>query len=122
MKYEVGVSTRDAWETWIQSALSKDVRVVLGRDGMRGVDEEDFEAWVTYVCGRINDESGLDVTVEVRRLGDDVQSDHLDPAEYAVLSDALLSLWDSFCADDSAWPSRVVREPTHDSFGHKIER
>jgi hypothetical protein len=83
--------------------------IVLGRDGMGALaDEADFDAWVAYVSDRIDDATGLDVTVEVRRARD-VQDDAITGTDdRQPIHDTIQSLWDDFCSDDSAWPSRAA--------------
>jgi hypothetical protein len=93
------------------------VTLTLGRDGMGAeADEADFDAWCAYVSARIDEASGCDVTVDERGARD-VQEDairctrHLTAggtsyhAEDAV-RDALITMWEEFCADTSAWPER----------------
>ena len=84
-----------------------DATITLGRDGMGPqADEADFDAWVTYVCEHIDEATGLDVDVEVRRLGD-VQDDAVTGTDDRQLIHAAVRyLWDVYCADDSAWPVR----------------
>jgi hypothetical protein len=84
-----------------------DATITLGRDGMGSqADEADFDAWVTYVCEHIDEATGLDVDVEVRRLGD-VQNDAVTGTDdRQLIHDAVRYLWDVFCADASAWPVR----------------
>ena len=90
--------------------------LTLGRDGMGGEsDEADFDAWVAYVSAHIDEATGLDVTVDTRGKRD-VQDDRIratsdDPAnsdDAQTIRDALVTLWDAFCADTAAWPSREV--------------
>ena len=85
--------------------------LILGRDGMGSeADEADFEAWVDYVTKRIDERSGLDVTIEIRGARD-VQDDKIsadsDEDEHS-LNNAKQVLWGDFCADTSAWPFRIV--------------
>jgi len=95
-----------------------EVTLTMGRDGMGGdTSEEDFDAWTTYVCDRIDDASGCDVTVEIRGRRD-VQEDcirggneqmpgcQIGYTGNAAVHDAVQRLWEAFCADDSAWPKR----------------
>lgn len=91
------------------------VTVTLGRELGCDTDEADFDAWVSYVCDRIDETSGCDVTVETRMprdiQDDDVRAQDLArddgyPAALAV-TEALCALWDDFCADTGAWPKRA---------------
>jgi hypothetical protein len=87
-----------------------DATVILGRDGMGEATEADFDAWVTFVCDKIDGATGLDVDVEVRHLGD-VQSDHFAPRgtpNAETVESAIVDLWEQFCADPTAWPARVA--------------
>jgi maltose-binding protein MalE len=90
------------------------VTLTLGRsEALDG--EADFDAWVSYVTARIDAESGCDVTVEEHRTNNN-QDDTISaavattradgyPAKDAV-REALLSIWEAFCADTAAWPVR----------------
>lgn len=84
--------------------------LTLGRDGMGPeADEADFDAWTTYVCGHIDEATGLDVAVEIRGARD-AQDDRIvaDDEDRQTIDDALQSLWEAFCADTTLWPSRKV--------------
>ena len=89
------------------------VTLTLGRsEALDG--EADFDAWVVFVTARIDAESGCDVTVEEHRTNNN-QDDTISaavattragyPAKDAV-REALLSIWEAFCADTAAWPVR----------------
>jgi hypothetical protein len=113
----------DALSLWQQTMAKRpvvrpEVTLTLGRDGMGdNADEADFDAWVSYVTDRINEESDCDVTVEVRGPRD-VQDDDIRGGDErmpgcapgydgnAAVGDAMTRLWEAFCADDSAWPKR----------------
>ena len=86
------------------------MKLILGRDGMGAdADEADFDAWVAFVCARIDVMTGLDVTVEYRGARD-VQDDCIiaDDADRQTIHDAIQLLWDAFCADPTLWPARTV--------------
>lgn len=86
--------------------------VVLGRDGMGPeADESDFLAYVRYVSDRIDEACGFAVDVETRGPRD-VQENAVrglcdDDVEHTVRV-ALERLWESFCADASAWPAEAI--------------
>jgi len=73
--------------------------------------EADFDAWVSYVSSRIDERTGLDVTVESTRFErPEVFEDVIRAARWAdqddaeqTIGDALTSLWEEFCA--AGWPS-----------------
>lgn len=85
--------------------------LILGRDCGDSdalTDEEDFCAWVGYVCEHIDAECGFVVDVDTRSP-EGIQTDAIrgaDDAEEGTIEDAKHSLWDRFCSDDSAWPKR----------------
>ena len=91
------------------------VTLTLGRsEALDG--EADFDAWVVFVAARVDAESGCNVTVEEHRTNnnqdDTICAASLDatradgyPAEDAV-REALMSIWEAFCADTAAWPVR----------------
>jgi hypothetical protein len=111
----------DAWGDFRADVLARltkaaviQAHVELGRDGMGDdADEADFEAWMTYVADKIDDATGMCVTVSARRRGDvqtnavSTQLDRDDEPEIGRLERALESLWEAFCADLSAWPTRI---------------
>lgn len=72
----------------------------LGRDGGNFRDEDEFYAWVEYVCAHIDAETGLDVTVETANERD-VQADRYladTQEERQILQDAMERLWERWCA------------------------
>lgn len=72
---------------------------------MGDVTEADFDAWAAYVAARIDKETGLDVTVEQYRFGEGFEDDiSEDGDDRETIREAIQSLWEAFCADDSAWP------------------
>lgn len=75
--------------------------LVLGRDGMgNDATEADYDAWVSYVCERIDDATGLMVDVETRGPRD-VQTDVISGVsddERTIVEEAKASLWDDWCA------------------------
>ena len=85
--------------------------LTLGRDGMGdSATAEDFDAWVAYVAARIDEATGLDVTVDERRHRD-VQDDAIrvegtedsDPAaDREMVREVLAALWESWCEESSA--------------------
>ena len=97
----------------IEAAPAAEVTVTLRGDGMgEESDEADYDAWVAYVTDRLSLD-GVDVTVDAARFGEGGRtrivakqgaSDRRDLEQ--DVRDQLVALWDSFCADDSAWPSR----------------
>jgi hypothetical protein len=75
--------------------------VVLGRDGMgNDADESDFDAWVAYVCDRIDTACGFAAEVE-SRVGIEVQSDRYygTDEQRATLREAVASLWNAWCSE-----------------------
>jgi hypothetical protein len=79
--------------------------VILGRDGMGAfASEDDFLAWVNYVCEHIDAAAGLDVLVETRDHRD-VQTDAIWSDEESEIRDALITLWEEFCSSPELWPS-----------------
>jgi hypothetical protein len=85
--------------------MVKTAKIVIGRDESLA-NEEDFDAFVTYVCDRIDEECGFSVHVEThgpRDVQNTVVTASDDEAEDTVKG-ALYRLWEAFCADDSAWP------------------
>jgi hypothetical protein len=93
--------------------MSLAATLTLGRDGMGPeADEADFDAWTTYVCEHIDEATGLDVAVEIRGERD-VQDDHIvaDDDDRESIENALVTLWEAFCADTTLWPSREPAAP-----------
>ncbi len=86
------------------------VTLTLTSANMGDVSEEDFDAWAEYVAARIDEKTGLDVSVEQARFGEAGEDRHdnmvvaygADP-----IDEALRALWEDFCADASAWPART---------------
>lgn len=94
-----------------EDARMSKVTITLGRDGMGDdASEADFEAWTSYVANRIDDLTGLDVTVDERRRGDvqETAIDADDDVDEQSIHDAIETLWAEFCADPSAWPARTA--------------
>ncbi len=77
--------------------------LVLGRDGMGAeATEEDFDAWVAYVCANIDAVCGFDVTVETvpPKAGgqwDDIRGG--DQGEREDIQRAKEQLWERWCAE-----------------------
>jgi hypothetical protein len=74
--------------------------LVLGRDGMGGGDEADFDAWVAFVCKRIDARAGFEVDVDVRGSRD-VQSDEIvggTDEEREIIDEAQEALWEEWCS------------------------
>lgn len=85
------------------------LKVTLGRDGMGGSSEADFDAWVAYVCAGIDGATGLSVDVDAR-VTRDVQTDDIsadNEEDEQTVREALRTLWDEWCANGA---SRVVAE------------
>ncbi len=85
------------------------MKITLHSDGMGDATEADFDAWYRFVAARIDDRTGLDVTLEQARFGDggqDVPRWEND-ADGDTARDALAVLWEEFCADKGAWPARI---------------
>lgn len=81
--------------------------LVLGRSDVFDNDG-DFCAWVGYVADRIDGACGFEVGVEDRARRD-VQTDTIrgaDEATCEAVETAKSELWDRFCRDSTAWPSR----------------
>ena len=82
--------------------------LALGRDGMGDyATPEDFDAWVSYVDGRIDAKTGLIVTVH-KKGRRDTQDDTIrvegtedsDPAaDREMVLKALADLWASWCEE-----------------------
>lgn len=78
--------------------------------------EADFDAWAAYVAARIDERTGLDVTVERTRwenpgaFKDEIACSCSATDEACACREdidlALATLWEEFCADASAWPVR----------------
>ncbi len=79
--------------------------ITLSSYNMGDVTEADFDAWAGYVERGIGELTGLDVTVEQARFGE-AGEDHCGHVNPESVKDALRVLWDRFCADASAWPTR----------------
>ena len=89
------------------AVVSRTATITLGRDGMGdNATEADFDSWVTYVASRIDEATGLDVTVNERRSRD-VQEDAIrvegtedsDPsADREMVRGALAWLWNAWCS------------------------
>lgn len=95
------------------------ITATLHADGMgEGATEADYDGWVAYVCDRIDEESGHEVSVRAERYGvagDDTVTtdDRGDDSEVReAVREALRSLWDSWCADGwNAWMAeRAARD------------
>lgn len=87
-----------------------DATLILGRDGMGELaTEADYDAWVTFVCERIDDATGLDVNVE-ERGAQDVQDDTIRgyAGDEQPIRDALETLWNEFCGSPEHWPISEV--------------
>jgi hypothetical protein len=81
----------------------KGLTLVIGRDGM-GADatEDDFSAWVAFVCQRIDAVCpGFAIDIEVRHRSD-VQSDAIlgaDDDDRQTIQEAKAELWNRWCAE-----------------------
>lgn len=93
--------------------------------------EADFDAWTSYVAARIDERTGLDVTVDQtawRNPGafEDIIECQCDATDAscscaADIREALRVLWDEFCADSSAWPAREEPKPwTFDGYWNTV--
>lgn len=96
-----------------------DALVILGREtGCEGWGEAEFDAWLSFVCRRIDDATGLDVDVDVAHPRD-VQEDRIEVYPHdgdgeecyadqirGVLSD----LWIEFCSTPEAWSAAARGE------------
>jgi hypothetical protein len=73
--------------------------LILGREGLGEADEADFLDWVDYVSERIDEATGLDVTVGVCRPRD-VQTDAVtETLEREYVLSAVQDLWGTYCAE-----------------------
>jgi hypothetical protein len=98
-------------------ARAPEVEVTLTADGMgEDADESDYDAYVAYVSEHL-DVAGAVVTVEAARFGEGGEARIVVGREFArgpmrdirqEVKDSLVTLWDAFCADTSAWPAKVV--------------
>lgn len=72
--------------------------LVLGSDGMgENATDEDFDAWVQFVCDRIDERCGFEVDVDVCDGDDSVYvGDDEDAA--SVVRGAKAALWREWCA------------------------
>lgn len=76
--------------------------VTLFADGMGdNATEADFDAFVAYVCDRIDDATGLNVAVEAERYGmagvTRVQAETSEDEQ--TVRDAVQTLWERWCAE-----------------------
>lgn len=84
-----------------EEAMMTQITLVLGRDGM-GADatESDFEAWVAYVCDRMDSRVGFGVDIQERGPRD-IQSDAIESgseAQQSAVAEAKAALWHDWCA------------------------
>lgn len=74
--------------------------VTLGREGMPGATESEFEAWVTYVTDHIDATCGFDVHVyflgPTGIQGNIVEADDYDRD---VILASIVVLWNNWCDD-----------------------
>lgn len=81
--------------------------ITLTSADMGDVTEADFDAWVAYVSERIDEFTGLDVTVDAARFGaggaDRIVAEN-DEDRQTLRRAISVDLWEKFCADASAWP------------------
>lgn len=78
------------------------VTVTLTSYNMGDATESDFDAWASFVAARIDDATGLDVTVDQARFGEagkDEIRGNVDDDMVETVREALRDLWDAFCAD-----------------------
>jgi hypothetical protein len=75
--------------------------LVLGRDGMGDANEEDFEAWVAYVCARIDERAGFEVDVDEQpaRGGQNDTIEGGTDEQRETIAEVKRSLWDDWCAE-----------------------
>ena len=73
---------------------------------MGDVTEADFDAWARYVAERIDELTGLDVTIDQFRFGDGFEDKiSCEDIHLEQIDEVLRGLWESFCSDGSAWPT-----------------
>jgi len=75
--------------------------LILGRDGMGGASEADFDTWVAFVCTNIDRACGFEVGVETRAARD-VQTDAIlqaDDAKVDIIREVKDALWDRWCSE-----------------------
>jgi len=97
------------WEAQGELPAPRAATLRLYSGAMGDVSEADFDAWAAYVQEHLEID-GLDITVERARFGEagedalsgDCTEDEAESAHEACAH----GLWDAFCSDDSAWPSR----------------
>lgn len=81
----------------------KNITVTLTSYNMGDVTEADYDAWISYVSARIDERTGLDVTVDASPFGcgssEDCISGYEDEDDRQIIQDTLYCLWDEFCAD-----------------------
>lgn len=81
----------------------RNITVTLTSYNMGDVTEADYGAWIEHVADRIDERTGLDVTVEASPFGrgpsEDLISGYEDEDDRQSIQDTLHSLWDDFCAD-----------------------
>lgn len=86
------------------------IEIVLSACGMGELaTEADFDAWASYVAAHIEERTALDVAVDQHAFSgprawseDTIRGADADQREAIV--GAIQSLWENFCADESAWP------------------
>lgn len=95
--------------------MSETIEITLSSANMGGdASEADFDAWAAYVTAHIGEAADLQgeaVTVTQRRFGDsspDGVEGASDECRATILDELAHGLWDAFCADGAAWPSREV--------------
>jgi hypothetical protein len=76
--------------------------LTLGRDGFGATPtEEEFDSWVSLVCERIDDLTGLTVGVDARSSRALDQSDTITGCDYddqRAIDEAKQALWQEWCA------------------------
>lgn len=96
-----------------------DALVILGKHtGLPGLGwgEDDFDAWLTFVCEHIDDATGLDVDVDTADPRD-VQEDRIEVYPHDGeecygdrIRAALSDLWVQFCETPEAWSAAARGE------------
>lgn len=73
---------------------------------MGDVTEADFDAWAEYVASRIDEVTSLNIEVNQARFGESQFEDIIDCDDIHLqqIDDSLRTLWNDFCADETAWP------------------
>lgn len=74
--------------------------VTLSSENMGDANEEDYTAWVQFVCDHIDEACGFEVEVDSHRfgeVGEAVFSPHEDKRQ--VVAEVLQDLWTQWCED-----------------------